>query len=589
MKRRGVIGYGAHTGGSNGDNPYQNSHLSTRHSGMVTHDDRNFQMLQYTSGKAFSQVRDIIINVNLSLVCISSNGRHLYVGSASARRIYYYKLHTPFDISDRTFVNSRYDSDWSGIHGMEIDENGEYFFLTDYNDRVHTYQMVEPYNIIGTVRIAGRTTVNLHGNAIGYDDYPTGVAIKPDGTSFYYIGYRNDRVCQFNLSTPFDLTSTISLPGQHYVGNEDGSPFGLYFKPDGTAFWTIGKGSSPSKVYKYTLSTAWDITTASYDTVWEISPDDNSTYDWFCLMFSNDGTKFHLAGKRGQIYRYDVGTAWDLTSTLTNGGFMSWSIDYNQDVYGMAFNGDGTQLIAVSSASTDLLVVKELSTPYDTTTASTATGTSGYAVLSEDFNKIYQPRGIAVGGVGGSSHVLLINDDNTNNLTMHNLQTHNKLDSIRLPTFYVNRLQGGNELPVEMSFKYDGKVAYVFDEQDEIIYQYNLKYPFVLNMICMSSGGASGQMDQSSQDYNAMTWSPDGRYVFLSSLAYKRLYSFELVTPWDVTDGFVTSGGIGIGRQGCEFYQYETSPKGMYMAKNGASIFIVGESNDDLVELSLNF
>ena len=41
MKRRGVIGYGAHTGGSNSDNPYQNSHLSTRHSGMVTHDDRS--------------------------------------------------------------------------------------------------------------------------------------------------------------------------------------------------------------------------------------------------------------------------------------------------------------------------------------------------------------------------------------------------------------------------------------------------------------------------------------------------------------------------------------------------------------------
>ena len=556
MKRRGVIGYGAHTGGSNGDNPYQNSHLSTRHSGMVTHDDRNFQMLQYTSGKAFSQVRDIIINVNLSLVCISSNGRHLYIGSSSARRIYYYKLHTPFDISDRTFVNSKYESDWHGIHGMEIDENGEYFFLTDYNDRVHTYQMLDPYNITGTIREGGRSGVDLHSTNIPFDDNPTGVAMKPDGTKIYTIGYRNDRVAEFNLSTPFDV-STASLNGNFDVENEINTPFGLYFKPDGTAFWVMDRGKTPKTMYKYSLSTAWDVTTASYDTDWGISPDSNSTYSYYCFMFNNDGTKFHLAGDNGRIYRYDVGTAWDLTSTLTNGGFMSWYIDYQDDIYGMAFNSDGTQLIALSSATTDLLVVKELSTPYDTTTATTATGTSGYAVLNEDMNRIYHPRGLAVGGVGGSSHVIIIQDDNgSRNVTMYNLQTHNKLDSIRLPTFYVDRLQGGNDLPVEMTLKYDGKVAYVFDESDEVIYQYNLKYPFVLNMICMSSGGNSGQMDQSGQDYNAMTWSPDGRYVFLSSLSHKRLYSFELVTPWDVTDGFVTSGGIGIGRHGCEFYQY---------------------------------
>ena len=50
-------------------------------------------------------------------------------------------------------------------------------------------------------------------------------------------------------------------------------------------------------------------------------------------------------------------------------------------------------------------------------------------------------------------------------------------------------------------------MIYVFDETDEQIYQYNLKYPFVLNHICMSSGGVSVQLDDSSQDYNGMAWS----------------------------------------------------------------------------------
>ena len=592
MRRRGVIGIGAQKGAATGTYPYQNSQLTSRHSGMVTHDERNLQISQLSSGKGFSQVKYFEVNQNLSTVGMSKDGRHLYLGSAYTRNVYYYKLHTPFDINDRTYVGAKYNVDWHGIHSFEVDENGEYFYITDYNDRLHTYQMLDPYNITGTIREAGRSGVDLHSTGAPYDDNPTGVAMKPDGTKIYTIGYRNDRVAEFNLSTPFDV-STASLNGNFDVGNEIYTPFGLYFKPDGTAFWVMDRGRTPKTMYKYSLSTAWDVTTASYDTDWGISPDSNTTYSYYCFMFNNDGTKFHLAGDNGRIYRYDVGTAWDLTSTLTNGGFMSWYIDYQDDIYGMAFNSDGTQLIALSSASTDLLVVKELSTPYDTTTATTATGTEGYAVMNEDMNRIYYPRGLAVGGTNATSHVIMIQDDNgSRNVTMYNLQTPNKLDSIRLPSTYVDRLQGGNDLPTQSKFRYDGKVIYVFDESDEQIYQYNLKYPFVLNHICMSSGGVSVQLDDSSQDYNGMAWSNDGRFVFLASNGYDRIYTFELVTPWDITGGFVTSGGGGYNtndRAGCEFGRYESQPKDMIMGGNGTSLIIVGETNDDLVELTLNF
>ena len=108
----------------------------------------------------------------------------------------------------------------------------------------------------------------------------------------------------------------------------------------------------------------------------------------------------------------------------------------------------------------------------------------------------------------------------------------------------------------------------------------------------MSSGGVSVQLDDSSQDYNGMAWSNDGRFVFLASNGYDRIYTFELVTPWDITGGFVTSGGGGYNtndRAGCEFGRYESQPKDMIMGGNGTSLIIVGETNDDLVELTLNF
>ena len=108
----------------------------------------------------------------------------------------------------------------------------------------------------------------------------------------------------------------------------------------------------------------------------------------------------------------------------------------------------------------------------------------------------------------------------------------------------------------------------------------------------MSSGGVSAQLDDSSQDYNGMAWSNDGRFVFLASNYYDRIYTFELVTPWDITDGFVATSGGGSNtydRAGCEFRRYEETPKDMIMTGNGASLIIVGETNDDLVELTLNF
>ena len=55
MRRRGVIGIGAQKGAATGTYPYQNSQLTSRHSGMVTHDERNLQISQLSSGKGFSQ------------------------------------------------------------------------------------------------------------------------------------------------------------------------------------------------------------------------------------------------------------------------------------------------------------------------------------------------------------------------------------------------------------------------------------------------------------------------------------------------------------------------------------------------------
>ena len=63
--------------------------------------------------------------------------------------------------------------------------------------------------------------------------------MKPDGTRIYACGYGNDRVYQWNLSTAFDLTTCTydSYGSLNYESNP--VPRGIEFKSDGTKMYIV--------------------------------------------------------------------------------------------------------------------------------------------------------------------------------------------------------------------------------------------------------------------------------------------------------------------------------------------------------------
>jgi hypothetical protein len=77
----------------------------------------------------------------------------------------------------------------------------------------------------------------------------------------YVIGNSGDDVNEYDLSTAWDIT-TASYLQNFSVATQETNPQGLFFKPDGTKMYVIG--SSGDDVNEYDLSTAWDISTASY-------------------------------------------------------------------------------------------------------------------------------------------------------------------------------------------------------------------------------------------------------------------------------------------------------------------------------------
>jgi hypothetical protein len=66
-------------------------------------------------------------------------------------------------------------------------------------------------------------------------------------------------------------------------------------------------GSTNDSVHQYTLSTAFDLSTASYDSVsFDVSGQDISLYG---IAFNTDGTKMYMVGiSSDSVYQYTTGT-----------------------------------------------------------------------------------------------------------------------------------------------------------------------------------------------------------------------------------------------------------------------------------------
>ena len=87
---------------------------------------------------------------------------------------------------------------------------------------------------------------------------------------------------------------------------------GLEFKADGTKMYVMDYGGTDS-VFQYTLSTAWDISTASYDSKsFSLSAQDTSNQGIF--MRQTMALNYILWRQMIQVYQYTLSTAWDIST-----------------------------------------------------------------------------------------------------------------------------------------------------------------------------------------------------------------------------------------------------------------------------------
>jgi hypothetical protein len=197
------------------------------------------------------------------------------------------------------------------------------------------------------------------------DTQPTAVTFNNDGSKMYMIGITGDSVYQYSLSTGFDLSTASYDSVSFSVQSQDLNPFELNFNTSGTKMFVLGVNGD--RIYQYTLSTGFDLSTASYDSVsFSVNPQDGTPYS-FC--FSPDGTKMYVAGVvTDKAYQYSLSTAFDISTASYDSVSFSLSAQ-DANPYGIKVGYDGTKLYMVG-VSTKSVYQYSMSTAFDLSTAS---------------------------------------------------------------------------------------------------------------------------------------------------------------------------------------------------------------------------
>ena len=141
-----------------------------------------------------------------------------------------------------------------------------------------------------------------------------GLDFKPDGTRVFIGNEGNDIIAQYDLTTPWDVTSMTNQFCSPSISGDETKMRNIQLSSDGN-FLYVG-GNTGDDINKYSLTTPYDITSITLETSYSIS---SQTGEMRGFIFSSSFTKLYVTGDDGSssddnvIYEYDLDCAGTIT------------------------------------------------------------------------------------------------------------------------------------------------------------------------------------------------------------------------------------------------------------------------------------
>jgi len=485
------------------------------------------------------------------------DGLKMYVIGSSGDDVNEYDLSTAWDISTASYLQN------FSVSAEEIAPTGIFFkpdglkmyIIGQLGDDVNEYDLSTAWDI--------STASYLQNFSVSAQEVnPTGIFFKPDGLKMYVIGLTGDDVNEYDLSTAWDITSASYLQNFSIAAQET-NPTGVFFKPDGLKMYIIGQLGDD--VNEYDLSTAWDITSASYLQNFSVSVQDTNPQG---IFFKPDGLKMYVVGETGDaVFSYTLSTAWDLSTA---------SFDYPTEGYfsiaaqetiptGVFFKPDGTKMYIIGYLGDDVNEY-DLSTAWDISTASYLQNFSVAAQEISPQSIFFKPDGTkmyVIGSVG--------DDVNEYDLsTAWDISTASYLRNFSVAAQETN--------PTGVFFKPDGTKMYVIGFTGDDVNEYDLSTAWDISTASYLQNFSIAAQETTP---TGIFFKPDGTKMYVIGSVGDDVNEYDLSTAWDIsTASYLRNFSVAA---------QETSPQGIFFKPDGTKMYIIGQSGDAVWQYSTGF
>lgn len=483
-------------------------------------------------------------------LAFSADGTKMYVLNASNGNyaVYQYSLSTAWDVSSASYVQSfsvsAQDTNPRGL--FFVPDGSGMYVVGATGDAVNEYLLSTAWDI-STASYAQNFSI------AGQETSPTGVFFKSDGTKMYVIGSFGDDVNEYSLSTAWDI-STASYVQNFSVATEETFPSDLFFKSDGTKMYVIG--SDGDDVNEYSLSTAWDVSTASYVQNFSVATQDTSPQD---LFFKSDGTKMYIVGSASDtVYQYSLSTAWDIsTASFTYPTSDYFSVAAQEGApSSLSFKPDGTKMYVIGTANDN---VRE----YDLSTAwniSTASYVQFFSVSAQETS----PSGLFFKDDGTKMYICGLTGDDVNE---YNLSTAWNISTASYVQNFSVAVQDTE--PNGLFFKSDGTKMYVLGNAGDDVNEYSLSTAWDISTASYAQNFSVATEETSPLD---LFFKPDGTKMYVIGNAGDDVNEYSLSTAWDISTASY-SQNFSVSAQA-------SGPTGLFFKSDGTKMYIIGNISD---------
>jgi len=476
-------------------------------------------------------------------------------------------FNNPYALSASSYTGNSFvsTSSSSSPQGVFFKSDGTKMYITDdAADSVFEYELSSSFDI---------TTATYSGRSLDISSQlgaPVDLYIRDDGLRLYSVGTDNDSVFQYNLSTPWDVSTATYSGNSINVSSQDTLPSGLFFKPDGLKMFVSGFGND--SVFEYNLSTAWDLSTASYsNNSFSVNSQDGAA---FSLSFRNDGSHFYVLGDvNDKLFEYSLSTPWDITTASYTGNTvdLTAATDSNRGFY---LRQDGLRIYAVNAASDTIFEYSIAESKFPTSANHTAiTSTSTNTEFWTDINSMTADDA----SNDGSVYYAVSTDDRTTWKIIDDAEgAERAIVRNNAGTWEYNDASDyGTETWVAAS---ENDEFYALEEAVDISTAQVVESAYDLENASYDNVSFDVSSEESSP--RGLFFRDDGEQMYIIGTNQKDVFKYVLGTAWDISTASFSSA----------LYQQtqDGNPLSLFFKPDGLKMYIVGGTNTSIFEYDLS-